>query len=131
MKCSKCKENKSIDRFAKDPTRKGGYDLRCKDCRKTWYANYYKGSTKEKGRHLKRKYGITYPQYLEMFQNQKGACLICNKDNDGKALNVDHNHFTGKVRGLLCNNCNVALGLMMDSPEIIIKAYEYVRLGAV
>ena len=77
---------------------------------------------------LKRKYGITTDVYTKLFESQHGKCAICNKDPFPKLLCVDHNHNTGKVRGLLCNNCNIALGMLKDSPELIDNAKAYLKL---
>jgi hypothetical protein len=51
---------------------------------------------------------LTYPQYLEMLEAQNGQCLGCGKEPQGRALHVDHDHETGRVRGLLCTPCNLA-----------------------
>jgi hypothetical protein len=61
---------------------------------------------------LKNVYGITLQQYEKMFKEQNGKCGICgiHQDTLKKSLCVDHCHKTNKVRGLLCKNCNVALG---------------------
>lgn len=63
-------------------------------------------------------YGITSEQYDEIFINQNGVCAICGGPPVGnrKSLSVDHDHTTGKIRGLLCNKCNSALGMIGDSP---------------
>ena len=61
-----------------------------------------------------------------MLEHQNECCLICNK-NDEKALCVDHCHKTGKVRGLLCNKCNKALGLFNDNIELIKVAASYLE----
>ena len=67
---------------------------------------------KRKNAILKYEYGITLDDYNKMFNEQKGKCSICQKHKNelNKKLYVDHDHKTNKVRGLLCKNCNVALG---------------------
>src|SRR6266567_3377847 len=75
---------------------------------------------------LKRKYGITWDEYQEMFESQKGLCAICQGVEEGRMLSVDHDHETGKVRGLLCGSCNRALGLFKEDPELLDIAKEYV-----
>src|SRR6266853_1569057 len=59
------------------------------------------------------RYGLTVQQYENLLIKQQGRCAICLKEcsNHGKKLNVDHNHRTNKIRGLLCHRCNVMLGL--------------------
>ena len=78
---------------------------------------------------LKTNYGISMQDYNEMFEKQKGRCAICNTHCTElkRALAVDHCHITGKVRGLLCDNCNHALGKFKDDVEIIKSAIEYLK----
>lgn len=77
---------------------------------------------------LRRDFGITLEEYDQMFKNQGGLCAICYKpDSAGKRLSVDHCHTTRKVRGLLCGNCNRALGLFKDSLDRIRKAIKYLK----
>lgn len=57
----------------------------------------------------RKTYGITLEQYDEMFRQQGGACAVCGSVPKKNRLSVDHDHATGKVRGLLCMNCNIAL----------------------
>lgn len=79
-----------------------------------------------------KKYGITEDQYGEMLREQDGRCAICREQPDGvgktgKVLHVDHDHKTGAVRGLLCRDCNPALGAFRDSPELLRRAAEYLE----
>lgn len=80
-------------------------------------------------RNLRRKYAISTYEYNEMFNLQKGCCLICGKHQSElkKALSVDHDHITGKVRGLLCPHCNFAIGLFHDSIENLNSAIIYLN----
>lgn len=78
-----------------------------------------------KGRRLERVYGITIQEYEEMVKNQKGKCLICHTKTT--KLVVDHNHTTSKVRGLLCQKCNSALGIFKDSKVILQSAINYLE----
>lgn len=73
-----------------------------------------------------RDYGLTEEEYQILWNSQGGKCAICGKES-GKALCVDHDHKTGKVRGLLCDNCNAALGHIHDDPKIAIKIIEYLK----
>lgn len=78
---------------------------------------------------LKYKWGITFMEYEVMLGAQGGACAICRKVPDGKYLAIDHDHRTGKIRGLLCSKCNTALGSLKEDPESIMRMLAYVREG--
>lgn len=76
--------------------------------------------------HLKRKYGITIEEYDAMLQAQGGGCFICGRPpRDDSSLHVDHDHSTGKVRGILCFCCNNALADFQDDPALLRKAAYY------
>lgn len=96
---------------------------------KEWFNN-----NKEylKWKAIEKNYGITKEQYIELFNKQNGVCAICEKvetviHNNGnvRSLSIDHCHTTGKVRGLLCHTCNVAIGSFYHNPELIRKAALY------
>ena len=73
-----------------------------------------------------RMYGIDVPDYERILEEQGGGCYVCGKKpTDRRALDIDHDHNTGKVRGLLCSKHNRAIGLMGDDLLILIKALEY------
>jgi len=73
---------------------------------------------------LMRLYGITVAEYNALFARQKGRCAICKKKPD-RRLNVDHCHRRKVVRGLLCGNCNLAIGLLNDDPRLVPPAVAY------
>ena len=76
-------------------------------------------------------YGMTLAEYDAMVDRQDGRCAICNLPPVGRgktdALVVDHCHNTGRNRELLCGNCNIAIGLLCDDPEVVVRAVEYLR----
>ena len=84
-------------------------------------------------RYYKRVYGMLAKDYKAMFEKQNGLCAICYtpgfnmKDTNQSQLVVDHCHSTGKVRGLLCHNCNRALGLFQDLIEVVDNAKRYLE----
>lgn len=82
-------------------------------------------------RHKLKKYGLTVEQYEGMVALQEGKCAICRKTPTGDgfkgALHVDHNHATGRVRKLLCFNCNLMVGNAKESPEILRAAATYME----
>lgn len=85
---------------------------------------YINNPEKERAKRLKR-YGMRPEDYQAMFDAQGGVCAICGSDNKGRRLHVDHDHKTGKVRGLLCTGCNVGMGGMKDDSSILMKAFQY------
>lgn len=113
--CRICKEDKESKGFA--PSEANGSYGKCKDC--------------TKANKLKVRYGITQKQYNDMELSQNGTCAICPKSKiyKNKKLSVDHNHKTGKIRGLLCDNCNRALGFLEvdNGTEILEKAIAYIK----
>ena len=93
-------------------------------------ANYIKRRDVERNSRLKMKYGITQAQYDAMFLEQRGLCAVCRQHETTarwSSLCVDHCHETGKVRGLLCNRCNRAIGLMRDSGDLLQTAAAYIN----
>ena len=78
-----------------------------------------------------RSYGISVGEFNQMMEDQGHKCYICDGDNGHIALCIDHDHKTGKVRGLLCNKCNRAIGLLDDNPELLIIAAAYLVGGVV
>lgn len=93
---------------------------------------YYEKSKVKAGNRRRRKYsitnyGITTEEYNRLYDDQDGRCAICRQPEDIRSLSIDHNHKTGKVRGLLCRNCNSAIGLLKDSPARVGRAYKYLK----
>ena len=76
--------------------------------------------------HLTKRYGLTSDEYASLLQKQNGCCAICRATSE-KSFDVDHDHKTGKVRGLLCGACNRGLGQFQDSPEILLAAHQYLK----
>ena len=92
-----------------------------KQYKKNWLAkrpDYFKED------HLKRKYGITMAEWKVMFENQEGLCLICKKN---EATDVDHCHDSQQIRGLLCNPCNRAIGLLRHDIPTLQNAVAYLE----
>lgn len=83
--------------------------------------------------YYKRIYGLTIKEYLDLAEKQNFVCCICGKENfamgecHSGVLVVDHNHKTGQIRGLLCHNCNRALGLFQDDIEKLKQAISYLK----
>lgn len=132
--CNSCKETKPLDKFGRRARTKDGLEHFCKKCynalRGKWRReNPEKAQTQytplEKFViYLKSKYKMTIEQFDEMLLNQGGMCAICDQEAE---LKVDHDHETGKVRALLCHSCNVGIGHLRDSIELIAKAGDYLK----
>lgn len=111
------------------------YDHLTKDGRKKYLKDHRLGN-RYRAAHLRKKFGITIAEYQAKLEEQKGVCAICSKPERGtrngivRWLNVDHNHETKAVRGLLCTNCNVAVGMMCESVDIMRSAISYLEKWA-
>jgi hypothetical protein len=126
-KCSTCNSELTSDTQDKSSLLlRNSY--RCKACVATGVRNTV-DKDKRRDYDLNRNYGINHDVYLEMLAKQNGCCQICGitEEEHGKRLHVDHNHTTGKVRGLLCNRCNTAIGKFKEDPEVIRKAIQYIE----
>ena len=75
----------------------------------------------------KRRYGITVEQFDALFELQGGCCKLCGKISESRRLCIDHDHITDAVRGLLCIQCNSALGKLGDTVEGLMRALAYVK----
>ena len=131
--CRDCGEVKSLDQF---PLQKGGRFGRhplCKPCRAAQERARYardrerllaqmKADPKRREAALKRQYGISRAELAAMVDRQRGACAICGVVD---LLHIDHDHATGRLRGLLCRCCNMALGLMRDDADRLFVAADY------
>ena len=74
--------------------------------------------------HLKRRYGIGVAEFDDLVRGQGGVCPICNRADPEQ---VDHHHVTGRVRGILCFNCNGGLGHFGDDTERLVRAQLYLE----
>lgn len=83
----------------------------------------------KRAKSLRWNYGLSLDQYNKMFFEQDGRCLGCGKSQDHfqRRLAVDHDHKTGKVRGLLCTKCNRAVGCSDDNPQILRQLANYLE----
>lgn len=82
---------------------------------------------------IKLKYGISWDEWLDLYNSQEGKCPICSRfcpihpKSKGQGFAVDHCHTTGRVRSLLCIPCNSAIGQLQEDPEIMKRAITYVE----
>lgn len=137
--CQICQQLKSLEDFPKQTKGKLGRAFACIPCHREYMRKYQKDTyTVEKGRHknLKQHYSITSEEYDTMFIKQCGVCAACSRPETAidsrtkqvKNLHIDHDHTTGKVRALLCQECNLAFGYMKEDPERIRLLMEYAKL---
>jgi|SRR5690625_3806251 len=111
----------------------------CRTCEETFTPTtpaqlYCTAECRGKTAYYERNYGITEKQLREMYEKQEHRCYICRsegfiigKNGHSEKLAVDHCHATGTVRSLLCHNCNRALGLLQDNPELLRAGAEYIE----
>ncbi|MFE9410441.1 endonuclease VII domain-containing protein [Streptomyces sp. NPDC006704] len=112
--CQRCGEIKPNSEWHRNSTASDGLSTRCKACR----------AVEGRAGHLKRQYGITEDDRDRMIAEQKGLCVIC---LSAPAVHVDHCHQTGRVRGVLCFNCNSAIGKLGDDPDTVRRAAAYLE----
>ena len=120
-KCTLCNADRPLSDFSKNTRYKDGYYKHCKKC----HYEYYGRNT-----HIFNTYGLTKEDYQVLLQKQKYSCLGCglkHTENKGERLFVDHCHTTGKVRGLLCQGCNFALGVTNDNINILQNLIHYLE----
>jgi hypothetical protein len=126
-----CKQYLVLTLFNKHRGTKDGMQTACRACLKEASKKWDLNPVKRRQRKLRSKYNLTTDQFNEMLLNQDNKCAICrgtetnNKKN--KYFNVDHCHSTGKVRGLLCDYCNVGLGRFKDDIIALQNAIEYLK----
>lgn len=132
--CKKCGENKPLEGFYPHPQTKDGRRSTCKTCEnvqaRAWHAaNPDRRKIIKRRYWLKIHYGITPEQYDEILAAQDGRCACCETRTPGGTggFAVDHCHTTGKIRGLLCSNCNAGIGKLGDGVEGVARALAYLQ----
>ena len=136
-RCGQCGEIKPLTEFNRSSKDKDGYQWKCRACYKAYNKSRYTYDIElSRTKHLKRTYGMAPEKYITLFDAQHGVCAACGQPettNDPrtkqiKNLQIDHCHKTGKVRALLCKECNNALGLLHDDVERIRLLLSYAEL---
>ena len=133
--CRVCEESKDLYKdFYKARANKDGpsaYAYECKECTKARIREDYKRDpAPTRNRHLKRRYNIDLNDYNVLLEQQGSVCATCGTSEPGGRWGmfaVDHCHTTGKVRGLLCKRCNIALGEVGDNISTLQKMIEYLQ----
>lgn len=126
--CPECGDVKPVVEFPRNRAQRSGIGTYCKPCH-----NEIVRANKEKhggarNYHLRRRYGITGEHYDRMLAEQDGLCAIC---RERPAAHVDHDHASGRVRGLLCFNCNQALGNFSDRTDFMLAAIAYLQADGI
>jgi len=129
--CNGCKTIKPITDFWKSQSL-------CITCVKERQKNRWNSRSPKKRleQHLKYKYSLTINELMDELKKQKGNCAICETqlpdllvyNNRRRGYAIDHNHETGKFRGILCLNCNSMLGMACDSIDLLGKAADYLSV---
>ena len=135
--CRKCFIWQSVKMFGNKTKSIDNLQSMCKKCSsQSVLDSYYRRGGYNPEAKIKSRFGITEEQYQEKLSLQHGVCMICKKPNvNGRRLSIDHDHFCcsmrltcGRcIRDLLCNNCNVAIGLVSESKETLQNMIDYLN----
>lgn len=137
--CNHCHKQLPETEFYRNCTRKDGLNPHCKECgRESARRTYHKQrnetpeahSLKRYSEGIKSRYGIDIGEYNRLLASQNWQCAVCKADRADATkarLHVDHNHQTGRVRGLLCTRCNNALGYAADNAERLRQLATYLE----
>jgi hypothetical protein len=124
-RCPDCGKYKPLDEFPRNKRMRDGRHAYCKPCHnargRESKERLYGGN---RHYHLKRRYGIGAAEFDRLVRDQRGVCSICGRSNPE---HVDHDHTTGRVRGILCFNCNGGLGQFGDDTERLVRAQLYLE----
>lgn len=124
--CTKCGLEKSLEEYSKRKQSRDGLNPWCKSCVSDYNATRNAKNRKKRihrQSHRRVKYGIEPAEYKAMLVEQNNACAICKRSDE--QLFVDHDHETGKPRGLLCRKCNTGLGYFGDTVVLLKRAVRY------
>ena len=132
--CCRCGVEKTATLFSPNSANSDGLQSWCRDCRNERARERYRNNPNIKRKEqLKRKFGLSLEKYDTIALSQGNTCAICRQPETKlehgslRNLSVDHNHVTGALRGLLCCNCNYALGCLKENPETIAALLLYVN----
>ena len=121
--CPKCGVTKPTDEFVRNRSAKDGVGAYCRPCHNAMgRANKLRRWGGHRFYHLKARYGLDKATFERLDSTQGGLCAICRRN---PAAHVDHDHTTGRVRGLLCFRCNGGLGQFNDDPMTLAMAIAY------
>lgn len=129
-RCRNCHKEQSRDEFYADSRNSDGLSAWCKPCLHIYQKEHRtKQSEQIKQKRRRKAYGITSEEFDTLLSRQHGLCAICGGPPTVKrGWCVDHDHTSGKVRGLLCTNCNIGLGNFKENPAALQSAVYYLTL---
>jgi len=118
-RCAKCGKMVPVNDFSFNRRNKDGRGSYCKSC----------AHDSARKSALKLLYGLSLSDYDTLLACQEYKCAICKRpfDSNSKSLHVDHNHQSGKVRGLLCAQCNIIIGMCSENPNILSNIISYLE----
>jgi hypothetical protein len=125
--CSRCKQTRPLSDFARSKAHSQGRFAYCKPCFTEYSRSHVKAIS------WRKHYGISQDEYWRLYEAQGGVCAICGQPETRihkgtpAHMQVDHDHETGAIRGLLCGSCNTALGRFRDNPGLLQRALDYLR----
>ena len=129
--CPDCRQEHSVSEFGKNSSAYDGLTGYCRaHHEERGRLNRVKNCGSGKAYRLRYRHGISIEQYEHMLEDQNYLCAVCQRYPQANLKNpwhVDHDHVTGKVRGILCHSCNTALGNLNDDPDILERALNYLR----
>ncbi len=130
--CIRCKVNKNLSCFWKHPQKKDGRYPSCKACNSVRRKKVQSPQERKENRDMRnrlRRTGCSSELYIKFKIAQKNCCAICHQHRSlqKKELAADHCHKTGKIRGLLCNNCNTGLGMFKENAMLLENAANYIK----
>ncbi len=125
--CNICKVELPLESFFRHPHTRDRRQSRCKTCSLEYHNTRNRTAPSNWRKYQFKKYGMTLEDYEQLVRDQDNCCAICGNSPDSTVLHVDHCHRTGKVRGLLCGNCNRGLGFFNDSPPLFEAAIRYLK----
>ena len=150
--CTSCGKVKPLKHFWKRWANKSNRHEQCRACklkkRREWmarrgsdYTTEWKKKTSKNwesyhnsvDKYNAKKVGLSWDEFLRISKEQNGLCMVCKKSNTikyNRRLVLDHNHSTGKFRGLLCHHCNMLLGACREDVEILIAAGKYLEYAS-
>lgn len=145
--CTECELVKPVDQFNRSGRNRNGLQFACKSCQKERHRDWYVRNSErviartkqwavdnpEKVKAFsqrgsrRRRYGLTSTEYDQMLESQDSMCAGCGDPFGDTTPHVDHDHETGRVRGLLCGSCNKTLGMAFESTERLLGLVRYLR----